>query len=196
MPAYVAQSSKRTAPPLWADLLAAIARRDRAALAELYDHTQRLVFGLLLQLLPERELAEEVLIEIYQQVWQQAAQFDARRNTPLAWLLTLARRRALERLRLSTRHNQRQSPLNFAVSTTAHDDAAAHHPLAQQRELARAALSQLSLEQRQVIELAYFTGLSYPEIAAQLNLSPGAIRASICEGMRLLKHYLQPCLRV
>lgn len=192
MSASIAQSSKRTAPPFWADLLAAIARRDRAALAELYDHTHRLVFGLLLQLLPERELAEEVLIEVYQQVWQQAVQFDERRSTPLAWLLTLARRRGLERLRLAARNNQRQPPLNLAVSTVAHDDPAEPHSLAQQRELARAALSQLSQEQRQVIELAYFAGLSYPEIAARLNLPPGAIRTRISEGMRLLRNYLQP----
>ncbi len=193
MSASVAQSSKRPTPPLEADLLAAIARRDRAALADLYDHTHRLVFGLLLRLLPERALAEEMLIEVYQQVWQQAAQFDARRRTPLAWLLMLARRRALERQRASTKQAQRQaSALPLTVSAGAHDDQGEHHPLAQQRQLARAALSQLSLEQRQAIELAYFTGLSYPEIAARLNRPPGAIRASICEGMRLLRNYLQP----
>src|SRR5262245_10359726 len=110
MSASVAPSSEPdTLSPAWADLIAAVARRDRAALASLYDHTHRLVFGLLLRLLPERGLAEEALIEVYQQVWRQAAQFDARRHTPLAWLMMLARRRALELCRVST--SQVQTPL-------------------------------------------------------------------------------------
>ena len=83
-------------------------------------------------------------------------------------------------------------PLPLTVSAVAHDDLAEHRPLAQQRQMARVALSQLSLEQRRAIEIAYFTGLSYPEIAARLELPPGAIRASLCEGMRLLRNYLQP----
>ena len=193
MSASVAQSSERTAlSPLWADLIAAIARHDQAALADFYDHTHRLVFGLLLRLLPERRLAEEVLIEVYQQVWQQAAQFDVRRSAPLAWLLMLTRRSALERLRTSTRQDRGQAPLSLTVSAAVRDDPEEHRPLAQQRQLARAALNQLSQEQRQAIELAYFTGLTYPEIAARLELPPGAIRASISEGMRLLRNYLQP----
>jgi RNA polymerase sigma-70 factor (ECF subfamily) len=190
MPASVAPSSERDIlSPLWADLIATIARRDQAALADFYDQTHRLVFGLLLRVLPERGLAEEVLVEVYQQVWQHAAQFDARRSTPLAWLTTLARRRALERRQISK--DQGPPPL-ASVKTAAQNGIEENSLLIQQRQLARAALDRLSLEQRQAIELAYFNGLSYAEIAARLNLSPGAIRANICEGMRLLRNYLQP----
>lgn len=183
----VAQSVAYAAPT--ADLvvlLEAIVRRERAALAAFYDQTHRVVFGLLCRILGERSLAEESLVAVYQRVWQEAAQFASVRQQPLTWLLLLARRYALaQRQTLTTKTERQEFP---AFEDTAGSEA---DPLHAKRQRVQAALRQLTPEQRQAIELAFYRGLTESEIAARLGTSRDLVRANIGSGMRALRSSLQ-----
>src|SRR6185436_8184391 len=95
----------------WAALIEKVAGGDQSALTTLYDSTSRLVFGLVLRVVGDRSTAEEVLLDVYTQVWRQASTYDAKRGAPLAWLMTIARSRAIDRLR-SGKHDQNKESLD------------------------------------------------------------------------------------
>jgi RNA polymerase sigma-70 factor (ECF subfamily) len=154
----------------WIALIQKVADGDQAALATLYDTTNRIVYGLIMRVLSDTSTAEEVLLDVYTQVWRQAASYDTQRGTPLAWLTTIARSRAIDRLRSGWQDQQRKEPLDTLGDTPT----AAANPeevtvTSERQRLVRAALDSLSPEQRDVIELAYYSGLSHSEIAAKLN---------------------------
>jgi len=158
-------------------LIRQIASGDQDALGSLYDSTNRAVFGLIVRVLNDPSAAEEVVLEVYTQVWRQAANYDPRRGTPSAWLLTIARSRAIDRFRATDQTRRRQEPLS-TVETARSDDADPEESAseAERRELVRGALESLPPEQREVIELAYFSGLSHSEIAARCSLPLGTVK--------------------
>jgi RNA polymerase sigma-70 factor (ECF subfamily) len=179
----------------WVALIRSVADGDQSALATLYDTTSRLVFGLVLRILSDREAAEEVLLDVYTQVWRQAATYDRSRGTPLAWLMTIARSRALDRLRSGRQDRQRKEPLDAVIEA----QSAAANPeemtvMAERQRLVRRALDTLSPEQREVIELAYYSGLSHSEIAAQLGQPLGTVKTRTRLGMMKLREALKPVL--
>jgi RNA polymerase sigma-70 factor (ECF subfamily) len=179
----------------WVVLIKGIAEGDQSAMATLYDSTSKLVFGLVLRILQDRETAEEVLLDVYTQVWRQATSYDAQRGTPLAWLMTIARSRALDRLRSGWQERQRKEPLD-AVSE-ARDLASNPEEMtvsAERQRLVRQALGMLSPEQREVIELAYYSGLSHSEIAAQLGQPLGTVKTRTRLGLMKLREALKPVL--
>lgn len=100
-----------------AELICGAASGDQHALAELYDATSRTVYGLLLRILVDASAAEEVLLDVYEQVWRQASQYSRERGSPLAWLTTIARSRAIDRLRRGRREQQNTEPLDGIVAT-------------------------------------------------------------------------------
>jgi RNA polymerase sigma-70 factor (ECF subfamily) len=159
------------------DLIRQIASGDQDALGRLFDSTNRAVFGLVVRVLNDPAAAEEVVLEVYTQVWRQAANYDPRRGTPSAWLLTIARRRAIDRFRATDQTRRRQEPLS-TVETARSDDADPEESAseAERRQLVRTALESLPPEQREVIELAYFGGLSHSEIAARCSLPLGTVK--------------------
>ncbi len=159
------------------ELIRLIAAGDQDALGKLYDSTNRTVFGLIVRILNDPATAEEVALEVYTQVWRQAQNYDPRRGTPSAWLLTIARSRAIDRFRSTDQTRRRQEPL-AAVEATHSDgiDPESSASEAERRELVRAALDTLPAEQREVIELAYFGGLSHSEIAERCSLPLGTVK--------------------
>ena len=177
----------------WTDLIRSMAAGDQSALATLYDTTSRLVFGLVLRILADRATAEEVLLDVYSQVWRQAALYDTKRGAPLAWLLTIARSRAIDRLRSGRIDQQSKEPLDavgeLTADTQSPEEATA---ISERRKLVRAALQALSPEQREVIELAYYSGLSHSEIAAQLGQPLGTVKTRTRLGMLKLREALRP----
>ncbi len=191
-----------TAPPLWQDLLMRIAQQDQAALAAFYDQTHRLVFGLLLAMLRERPSAETVLLDVYDQVWQQAGQAQNQPHAPLAplaplaWLMLLARKLALERLR--ARPQQRPTQDGLSANAPAEPGITESLPesteVTDRRHRVRRALMRLPIEQRRALELACFAGLTYTEIASQLGRAPAEIKTQLAAGMRALRAHLQPQL--
>ncbi len=181
--------------PDFAALINQVAGGDQQALAALYDGTSKLVFGLVLRILGDRSVAEEVLFDVYTQVWRQAARYDPARGGPLGWITTIARSRAIDRLR-SDKPLQQEDELS---DTTASRETSAASPetnaaLAEMREIVRAALDRLSAEQREIIELAYYSGMTQTEIAAHLTLPLGTVKTRTRLAMMKLRDALRPVM--
>lgn len=176
-------------------MIRSVADGDQSALAQLYDSTSRLLFGLLLRILGNPATAEEVLLDVYTQVWRQAASYDRSRGAPLAWLMTIGRSRAIDRIRSTRLDQQKSEPLEaVAGEATAGDNPEEASVIAERRTLVRAALESLSPEQRQVIELAYYSGLSHSEIASKLQQPLGTVKTRTRLGMMKLRDLLSPVL--
>lgn len=174
-------------------LLERIARQESEALAELYDRLAPALFGLACRMLNNEAEAEDVLQEVFLKVWERAVCYDSRLGTPMAWLITLTRNRANDRLRTVTRRSR-------ILELVSQDDEASHRQeppnptgSAIARETVTAmqeALKQLPSDQRQAIEMAFLGGLSQSEIAAELKQPLGTIKARIRRGMLSLRDHL------
>jgi RNA polymerase sigma-70 factor (ECF subfamily) len=154
-----------------------------------------MVFGLVLRVVSDRSTAEEVLLDVYTQVWRQAKTYDTGRGAPLAWLMTIARTRGIDRLRSGKHEHQNKESLDSireVSSATASPEA--NTVASERRELVRSALDTLSAEQREVIELAYYSGLSHSEIALQLGQPLGTVKTRTRLGMMKLRDMLRPML--
>ncbi len=175
-----------------AALIGRVAAGDEQALAALYDETKRFVYGLLLRVLSDAPTAEEVLLDVYTQAWRQAASYSRERGAPLAWLTTIARSRAIDRLRSGRTERQKTEPLDASVyQSEAGEDVEGEWAARETGARVRAALDALSPEQREAIELAYFGGMSHSEISAALNQPLGTIKTRIRLGMSKLRDALQ-----
>lgn len=176
-------------------LVQRVAQGDQGALATLYDHTNRLIYGLIMRVLGDVSTAEEVLLDVYTQVWRQAATYDTGRGSPLAWLTTIARSRAIDRLRSGWQEQQRREPLDIISDAPTHEANPEETTVASERQrFVRAALAKLAPEQREVIELAYYGGLSHSEIAARLKQPLGTVKTRTRLGMIKLREALAPLL--
>ena len=179
----------------WAALIKRVADGDQSALTTLYDSTSRLVFGLVLRVVNDRSTAEEVLLDVYTQVWRQASTYDSQRGAPLAWLMTIARTRGIDRLRSGKlEHQNRESLDSIGEITSSTASPEADSVTAERRQLVRKALESLSAEQREVIELAYYSGLSHSEIALKLGQPLGTVKTRTRLGMMKLRDMLRPAL--
>ena len=171
------------------DLLHAIARSDEQALACLYDRYRVILFGLLVRILNSREEAEDILQETFLQVWRRAADFNELRGKPFTWLVTLARSRAIDRLRsLSAR--ERVAQASAADPAEAISDAADDASRSEQRGIVVRALKQLPEEQKTTLLLAYFEGLTQSEIATKLGAPLGTVKTRMRSGMMKLRELL------
>jgi RNA polymerase sigma-70 factor, ECF subfamily len=173
-------------------LITRIADGDRAALGALYDATSTGVFSLARRILRETAAAEDVTMEVYLQVYSHAAGYDPARGAPRAWLMTLARSRAIDRLRADTVRAEREDPVDVIASVAADADPEEAVGAAERRRIARAALAALAPEQRELIEIAYFTGRSHGEIASRLGIPIGTVKTRIRAGMARLRSLLAP----
>ncbi len=179
----------------WEALIKRVADGDQSALASLYDKCNRLVFGLILRILNDRSAAEEVLLDVFTQVWRQAAQYDRKRGAPLAWMMTIARSRAIDRFR-SGRYDQQNREDIEAIGEVRSEFLSPEEATAisERQKLVRSALDSLTAEQREVIELAYFSGLSHSEIALQLGQPLGTVKTRVRLGRMKLRESLTPIL--
>lgn len=184
---FAASSSARALDQ--AALIKSIAAGDQHALSTLYDTTSRLMYGLVLRIVSDAGTAEEVLLDVYTQVWRRAADYTEGRGSPLAWLTTIARSRAIDRLRAG-RNEQRNQPLDLTIQTATTENLEEALVVREMQHRVRAALASLSNEQRVVIELAYYSGLSHSEIAAQLNQPLGTVKTRTRLGMMKLREML------
>lgn len=172
-------------------LLARVSGGDAAALRVLYDGCAARAMSIAYRVLGSRSEAEEVVQETFVQVWRQAASYDAGRGGAMAWIATIVRSRALDRLRSRTAAER-------AVARSEDDPgtqptAAPPSELAAQRELraqVMAALSALPVEQRSAIELAYYEGLSHSEIAERLGDPLGTVKTRVRLGLAKLASVL------
>ena len=172
------------------DALKRMANGDAEAVGELYDRLARPVYSLALRILRNSADAEDIVQDVFSQAWRQAARYDATRGTVAAWLLTLTRSRAIDRLR-----SRRARPDDVAAEPDPNvPDAGVAADLqiqsAQQIELVRAALEELPPLQRIVLELAYYEGLTHVEIAARLEQPLGTVKTRIRQAMLRLRESL------
>jgi RNA polymerase sigma-70 factor (ECF subfamily) len=193
MPIMTMEPTKPAQDEEWANLIALTAQGDQAALAALYDRTSPQVFGLALKILKNREAAEEVTLDVYTQVWRQAHTYDQTRGAPGAWLMMLARTRAIDRFRAGAAEYGRLEPLDAAELFASDGDTPEQDMAGQERRrFVRQALATLTDEQRGAIALAYFYGLSQSEIAEHLRLPLGTVKTRIRLDMIKLREALAP----
>jgi RNA polymerase sigma-70 factor (ECF subfamily) len=168
-------------------LLERIAARDQQALAELYDRHCRLLFGLALRILRNRAEAEEVLQEVFVQAWVKVDTYSPALGAPAAWLVRIARNRAIDRLRA----NQVRDRTLGGLSPGPPVETAETHAVRseEQRALLRA-LAELPPEQRELIEHAYFQGLTQSELADQFGLPLGTVKTRVRAGLMALRRCL------
>lgn len=172
---------------LWREWLRQSAEGDRDAFARLYDATSGLIYSLVLRILGNPADAEEVTLDVYVQAWRHAARFDAARGGVAAWLATIGRSRALDRYRS---HGARQKREAGPVQDEGVSEAPSPERLVSMGEERKAvceAMKALPPEQRKVIELAYFQGLSQSEMAERLDLPLGTVKTRVRLGMMCLR---------
>ena len=171
-------------------LMSRVAAHDGAAFTRLFELHSPVTLGLLSRILGRRMEAEEVLQEVFLQIWTQADRYDADRSTPRGWILMLARSRALDRLRRRDASRRREEAVG-----TEQDDATS--PLGterleslERRRQVTGALDSLSPDQRRCIELAFFEGLTHTQIAERLEAPLGTVKSRILLGMNKLRQTL------
>jgi RNA polymerase sigma-70 factor (ECF subfamily) len=177
--------------PKWQALLGRIRERDGEALQTLYDETSRVLYSLAHRVLNDREDAEEVMLDVYQQVWSSADRFDATRGTVLSWLAVMTRNRAIDRVRQSNVRRTRELSIEEPIEAASDRPAPEMQSiLEQQKGLVRKAMAELAADQREAIELAFYSGLSHSEVAEALGAPLGTVKTRIRVGMQKLRKAL------
>ncbi len=166
--------------------------RDVRAFEQLYDRHSRIVYGLVLRILQQGSTAEEVVQDVFLQLWRNASQYQASRGPFVPWLLTLARNRALDTLRLKSERQRRREDQTEELPQIAQVPQY-EQALDEKRraEVVRSLMSSLSAPQKKAIELAYFEGLSHTEIAEALHEPLGTVKSWIRNGLIRLKEGLR-----
>jgi RNA polymerase sigma-70 factor (ECF subfamily) len=176
-------------------LLPAIAQGNVSAFEELYDRYSSTVYALLLRILSNSDDAQEVLQETFVKAWTSAKMFDALRGSEVAWLISIARSRGIDRLRSRKIRYEREDEAGREISIHSafvdHTTGADMAIQSEERIAVRGALAELPEPQRVALELAYFEGLSQSEIAAKLSEPLGTIKTRMQLGMKKLRDRLQ-----
>lgn len=176
-------------PPGDLELMQRIEQQDQVALALLYGRYARSIYSLTFRILQNTVLAEEATQDTFLKVWRLANRWDSTKGQLLSWLLTVARHSAIDRLR----QEKRQAALNTTIleenlPLASHQDTP-DDPLLRDGQLLRSLMTQLPPEQAQAIELAFFGGFTHSELAKQLNLPLGTVKARIRMGLQKLRHF-------
>ncbi len=163
-----------------------VANGDQAAFASLYDALSPTIFGVVRRVLRDGSQAEEVTQEVFVEIWKQATRFDAERGSVRTWAVTIAHRRAVDRVRSEQSHRDRQVSVAAAsveASVSPEDDAVE----AEDRQRARAAMATLPAAQREALELAFYDGLTHVQIAEHLGVALGTVKTRIRDGLIRLR---------
>ena len=177
--------------PDGAALVERIAGGDEGALAALYDATCGLIYGLLLRILGNSAAAEQVLVAVYQEAWEQAATYDGEGEEPMTWLIKMAHGRAIARLRADGQNHERPPGYLKMVGHPPTNTPTPDGSTSEQQRIVRSAFAALPPVEQQIIELAYFSGLRPNEIAARVGLSLQSVRARVRAGMVRLSSALE-----
>lgn len=171
-------------------LLGRIAQKDANAFHEFYRQHHGLVFATVAQVLNDYQDAEDILQDVMVALWHKAHLYEPRKGRPLTWVTTMARNRAIDRIRSKQRRSRLYDDFECEnkVSQPAFEDSGADHlQTAEQRAVVRQALHQLSPDQREAVQLAYLSGLSQSEVARRLREPLGTVKARIRRGVNRLE---------
>jgi RNA polymerase sigma-70 factor, ECF subfamily len=175
-----------------AALVQRLLQKDVRAFEQLYDRHSKIVYGLVLRILQQASTAEEVVQDVFLQLWRNAGRYEAARGPFVPWLLTLARNRALDNLRLKSERQRRLEDQTEELPSIA--QAPEYEKALDEKrraEVVRSLMSSLGAKQKKAIEMAYFEGLSHSEIAAALHEPLGTVKSWIRNGLLRLKEGLQ-----
>ena len=177
------------------ELLRRIGQGDRRSFEELYDRFSGVLFSTAYRVLNNREAAEDVLQDVFIQIWEKAPLYDPARGKPMTWAVTLTRNKSIDRLRSTQRRSRLQDDVERESQTFEQfDDRSSFDAVAsgETGALVREAMQKLSKDQREAIELAFFSSLTQTEIAERLDVPLGTVKARIRRGMMRLKEVINP----
>jgi RNA polymerase sigma-70 factor (ECF subfamily) len=171
-------------------LLRDVADGDRGAFAQVYDRISARVLGLVTRVLRDRAQSEEVTQEVFLEIWQQAAKFDANRGSGMSWVLTMAHRRAIDRIRASQKSHDRDLKIGIRDFESDVDDVAHSVEIRVENERVKHAMSRLTPLQREAVVLAYYGGYTHSEMAQVLGIPLGTVKTRLRDGMIRLRDEL------
>lgn len=173
-----------------AALLGQVARQDAGAFARFYDQTRARVFGLVTHVLHDPGYSEETTQEVYLQVWRTAASYNPDAGSPLAWLLTLAHRRAVDRVRSEQATSRREARYGAAHAEVPSDHVADSVIHRAERRQVNECLRSLTDAQRECIQLAYYDGLTYAQVSERLSANLATVKSRMRDAIRNLRRCL------
>jgi RNA polymerase sigma-70 factor (ECF subfamily) len=190
------EGSRTDTTPVWhigevldpelTSMIAAVANGDQVAFAALYDRLAPTVYGVVRRVLRDPSQAEEVTQEVFVEIWRQAARFDGERGSVPTWAVTIAHRRAVDRVRSEQAHRDRQ--LRSAAAELDNEPTPEDSAMdTEDRRRARTAMAALSAPQREVLELAFYEGLTHVQIADRLGVALGTVKTRIRDGLIRLR---------
>jgi RNA polymerase sigma-70 factor (ECF subfamily) len=177
------------------DLLARVAKRERAAFEQLYARYSNILYAAAMKFLKQDADAQDVVQDVFIQIWDKAKLYDPTKGKPLTWALTMTRNRSIDRIRAIQRRTRLRD--DFESETVADESAGVREALfevdaSEKSQILRDAVGRLSPEQRKVIELAFFGGLTQSEVADRLGEPLGTVKARARRGLMKLKEILGP----
>ncbi len=185
---YADPAKPRVSESEWRELVAAVAAGDQLAFRALYDRAHRLVFTLTMRILGNHASAEEVTLDVFHDVWRRAPSYDGTGGSVLGWIMNQAQSRAIDRLRFEGRKKRTQSAVDNPQLQVMTAEVAADG--SDQAHLLQQALQALTPDERQAIEAAYFSELTYVEVAARLHQPLGTIKTRIRSALGKLRRVL------
>lgn len=179
---------QRAGPESLELILVAVARGDQAAFRAVYDQAAPAVLGTVRRVLRDPAQSEEVMQEVLLEVWRTAARFDPAAGSAAAWIMTVAHRRAVDRVRSEQRAAERE--LRAATAWIAYDDVSEAVEITLDQERVRRCLNGLTDLQRESVTLAYYGGYSYREVAQLLGVAVGTVKTRMRDGLIRLRDCL------
>ena len=186
---YANKAKTPIAEKAWLEMVQSIGRGDQLALHALFTQTHRLVFTLTLRIIGSRETAEEVTLDVFHDVWRRASSYDPAGGSVVGWIMNQARSRAIDRLRFEQR-KKRVNSSDSALPVTDSSGPQEAFDVREQGRLLRHALEALTPHERQAIETAFFSELTYGEVAARLDQPVGTVKTRIRSGLGKLRQLL------
>lgn len=172
------------------ELLARVAKGDQVAFAELYEEISPRVFGLVRRLLVDHAQSEEVTQEIFLEIWQNATRYEPTKGGASTWILTMAHRRAVDRIRASQAGRDRDVRIGIRDFVAEYDNVSAEVETTIEHERVKKAMLKLTELQRQAVTLAYYGGYSHSEVAEMLKVPIGTVKTRLRDGMIRLRDEL------
>ena len=187
----LAASQNSTRNAQWEDCVRRCGVGDQIALSTLYDQASHLIYSVVIKVLGNQADAEEVTLDVFSQIWRTAQSYQASKGSVTAWLVTLARSRAIDRMRSRATRQRREEPIfeyaDFPSAARGPEQASAEE---QRRRRILAAMASLPPDQRRAVELAFFSGLSHSELAERLQLPLGTVKTRLRSSMLKLRESL------
>lgn len=169
------------------ELLHLTAQGDQQAFSELYDRTAPRVLGLVKRVLVDHAQSEEVAQEVFLEIWKTAARFETARGSAISWMLTMAHRRAIDRVRSSQAGHDRDERIGLRDIEPDYDSVSETVEIRLEHERVKRAMAQLTALQREAIQLAYYGGYSHTEVAGILHIPVGTVKTRLRDGMIRLR---------